>query len=109
MDLQGWDVVTASNVAAVNKVLAGSTSTTLPTFSFENTSLAIAMSGDFGPWTIQPGGSANRINLMVPITSGTLTAPQFRAPIDLAARDDGSGRADATRARHAPSTSAALV
>nr|WP_029031728.1 TULIP family P47-like protein [Salinarimonas rosea] len=84
MDLQGWDVVTASNVAAVNKVLAGSTSTTLPTFSFENTSLAIAMSGDFGPWTIQPGGSANRINLMVPITSGTLTAPQFRAPIDLA-------------------------
>ncbi|MGP9819082.1 TULIP family P47-like protein [Salinarimonas sp. NSM] len=84
MDLQGWDVITASNIAAVNAVLAHATSTTLPSFSFTNTSLAISMKGDFGPWAIQPGGSANRINLMVPITSGTLSAPQFRQPIDLA-------------------------
>lgn len=83
MDLHGWDVVTAVDIATINNVLEKSTSSLLPVFDFTNTSLDISFSGKFGPWLIQPGGSANRIKMMVPITSGTLTAPQFREPIDL--------------------------
>lgn len=83
MDLHGWDIVTAVDIATVNNVLAKSTSTLMPTFNFENSAMSISFAGDFGLWLIQPGGSANRIKMMVPITSGSLSAPQFPQPIDL--------------------------
>lgn len=78
----GWDVIYASSVEKLNEVLAASTAKLLPTFSFTDQSLQIDFSGDFGPWAIQPGGSANRINLKVPITSGSLQGP-FPSTIDL--------------------------
>lgn len=84
MDLHGWDVVTAVDIQSVNNVLSKSSSALLPVFDFSNSALAINFSGNFGAWLIQPGGSANRIKMMVPITSGSLSAPQFRQPIDLA-------------------------
>ncbi|WBO21379.1 TULIP family P47-like protein [Sphingomonas abietis] len=84
MDTHGWDVISASNIATVNSVLSRSMTALLATFDFSNTAMDITLSGQFDPWTIQPGGSANRIKLMMPIAHGTLTAPPFRQPIDLA-------------------------
>ena len=83
MDMGGWDVIYASNVDKLNAVLAQSSQKLLPSFSFSDSAMQIAFSGSFGPWAIQSGGTANRINLLVPITSGQLTAPQFSNPISL--------------------------
>lgn len=83
MDMGGWDVVYASDVAELNKVLAASTTKLLPTFSFRDNKLQLDFSGSFGPWSIQPGGTANRINLRVPVKTGNLTFPAFAKPIQL--------------------------
>ena len=83
MDMGGWDVITASNVAKINAVLAASTGKLLPQFSFTDSAQALSFQGSFGPWAIQPGGSANRINLLVPITTGTLSFPEFSTPLSL--------------------------
>ncbi|MEM9293125.1 MAG: TULIP family P47-like protein [Acidobacteriota bacterium] len=83
MQMNGWDVIYASNVSQLNQVLAASSAKLLPSFSFEDKTLELSFSGKFGPWSIQPGGSANRINLQVPITSGSLSSPAFSKPISL--------------------------
>lgn len=77
MDMGGWDVIYASSVDKLNQVLAASSSQLIPTFSYSNASLDLKFSGSFGPWEIQKGGTANRINLLVPIVSGTLSFPQI--------------------------------
>jgi hypothetical protein len=75
MDMKGWDVVYASSVARLNEVLAASSQQLLPTFSYTDGATGVSFSGTFGPWAIRPGGSANRINVQVPIAHGVLTAP----------------------------------
>ncbi|MBO0930059.1 TULIP family P47-like protein [Fibrella aquatilis] len=77
MDAGGWDVIYASDVARLNVVLGQSSQQFMPTFSCNNTAMQVSFSGNFGPWMITPGGSANRINVQVPVTQGTLTAPGF--------------------------------
>ena len=72
MDMGGWDVIYASNITQLNKVLAQSSQELLPTFSYTNDAMGIAFSGTFGAWSIRPGGTANRINLQVPINQGVL-------------------------------------
>jgi len=75
MDMKGWDVVYASSVARLNEVLAVSSQQLLASFSYTDDATGVSFSGTFGPWVIRPGGSANRINVLVPIAHGTLTAP----------------------------------
>ena len=75
MDMNGWDVIYASSVSRLNEVLAASSQQLLPSFSYTDEATGVSFSGTFGPWAIRPGGSANRINVLVPIAHGTLTAP----------------------------------
>ncbi|KAB7732509.1 TULIP family P47-like protein [Rudanella paleaurantiibacter] len=77
MDAGGWDVIYASDVARLNVVLGESSQQFMPTFSFNDSSTQVSFNGTFGPWAITPGGSANRINVQVPVTQGTLNAPGF--------------------------------
>jgi hypothetical protein len=83
VDMGGWDVVYASSVAKLNSVLEASSSQLLPTFSYDNPSQQLAFSGTFGPWSIQPGGTANRINLQVPIATGQITSPALADTVSL--------------------------
>lgn len=78
MDMGGWDVIYASSVARLNAVLAQSSQQLIPSFSYSDET-GVSFSGNFGPWNIRPGGSANRINLQVPISSGQLNAPGLDA------------------------------
>lgn len=73
MDMGGWDVVYASGVKSINAVLANSMEKLLATFAYSDANTGVSISGTFGPWSIRPGGTANRINVQVPITQGTLT------------------------------------
>ncbi len=77
MDMSGWDVIYASSVAKLNEILAQSSQQLLPSFSYSNDAMQINFQGTFGPWAIRPGGSANRINIQVPVKTGTLNAPGF--------------------------------
>ena len=77
MDAGGWDVIYASDVARLNVILGSSSQQFMPTFSYSDTATELSFSGNFGPWVITPGGSANRINVQVPVTEGTLNAPGF--------------------------------
>lgn len=77
MDMKGWDVIYASGAGRLNQILAASSHQLLPSFSYSSQATQVSLSGTFGPWAIQPGGTANRINLKVPVTEGTLSAPGF--------------------------------
>lgn len=77
MEMGGWDVIYASDVSRLNAVLAASTQKLLPSFSYSDDNTGISFSGTFGPWAIRPGGSANRINLQVPIAQGVLNGGGF--------------------------------
>ncbi len=77
MDMGGWDVIYASDVARLNAVLAQSSQQLIPSFSYSDDNLGLSFHGTFGPWSIRPGGSANRINLQVPIKEGVLNAGGF--------------------------------
>ncbi len=70
MDTHGWDVVFAADVAVVNAALAKSTGALVSTFSFESPDAAA--SGQFGEWSIVPGGAGRLLFLKVAIQSGRL-------------------------------------
>lgn len=77
MEMGGWDVIYASNVTKLNAVLAASMQKLLTTFSYSDANTGISFSGTFAPWSIRPGGTANRINVQVPIKEGTLNGGGF--------------------------------
>lgn len=82
MDMGGWDVIYASSVSRLNAVLAQSRPQLLASFSYSDQT-GVEFSGDFGPWQIVSGGSANRINVQVPITQGTLSGPGLASAVSL--------------------------
>src|SRR5215207_8650885 len=73
----GWDVIYASDVTRLNALLAASSQQLIPSFSYSDNNTGIAFSGTFGPWSIRPGGTANRINLQVPVAQGVLNGAGF--------------------------------
>lgn len=75
MDMGGWDVVYASGVSNLNKVLATSMHQLLVEFEYHDNN--VELKGTFDAWSIRPGGTANRINVQVPIRDGVLNGAGF--------------------------------
>lgn len=82
MDMGGWDVIYASSVSCLNQVLAENSKDLLTTFSYRSSVREVALAGIFGAWSIEPGGTANRINLKTPIKQGTLTLGMINYSLD---------------------------
>lgn len=82
MDMGGWDVIYASSVSSLNQILTERMNELMTTFSYRSPGTEVALAGIFGAWSIQPHGTANRINLKVPIKQGTLTAGLVNYTLD---------------------------
>lgn len=81
MDLFGWDVVSATDIALVNSALEHGADKVIP--SFEVKEPGISASGKFGAWKIVPGASGTMLMLSIAIASGSVT-PDGGAAVDLA-------------------------
>lgn len=71
MDMHNWDMVCAITCSQLNDRLREEVHKNLGTFSFTD-SAGNQISGEFGGWEIVPGGDAQRINLITPVSTGAL-------------------------------------
>lgn len=72
MNTYGWDTVFVADIATINAALSKSTAQLVETFEFN--SQGFEVNGEFGDWSIVPGGSGNLLLLQLDITSGELTS-----------------------------------
>lgn len=68
MNLKGWDIISITPLAVLNKALKQS----WKGFDFNHKTSEYEMSGKFGVWTIVPGGSLSHVRISCPITDGVL-------------------------------------
>lgn len=71
MDMHNWDMVCAVACSRLNDQLKAEVHKNLGTFSFADSD-GNRISGEFGGWEIVPGGDAQRINLITPVSTGSL-------------------------------------
>lgn len=76
MDMHNWDMVCAVACSRLNDRLKEEVHKNLGTFSFTDNA-GNQISGEFGGWEIVPGGDGQRINLITPVTAGTLMSPDL--------------------------------
>ncbi|MGV2814527.1 TULIP family P47-like protein [Enterobacter cancerogenus] len=103
--MYNWDMVCATRCSRLNDRLKEEVHKNLGAFSFTDPA-GNQISGEFGSWEIVPGGDAQRINLITPVTTGTLmvagTGEQSitfdglcpKLQIELAFVSGGNGNAD---------------
>lgn len=70
----GWDTVFAMHIADVNAAIAAQKSSP-PSFSRNDPDEGYAIAGDFGDWSIVPGGDGDLVCLGLPIKNTTVTGP----------------------------------
>ena len=70
--MYNWDIVCAIACSELNSRLKEEIHTNLGKFSF-NDLAGNHISGEFSGWEIVPGGDAQRINLITPVSTGALT------------------------------------
>ena len=70
MNLDGWDTCSIVSIDLVNAALAEAGSKVIRTFSYREDGLEV--SGAFGSWSLQPGGTLRLVNVTMPITKGTI-------------------------------------
>ncbi|EPY7114104.1 TULIP family P47-like protein [Klebsiella variicola] len=74
MDIYNWDMVCAVSCAELNKKLKTASRDTFGEFSWSD-SEGNEISGEFKGWEIVPGGDAQRICIITPLSAGELTVP----------------------------------
>ncbi len=70
MNLYGWDTGYATSIVEVNQALADPT---VRPVAFDVTAQGISVQGQFGAWTIVPGGSGQLMRLQTAIASGSIS------------------------------------
>ena len=70
MDLYGWDTAYATSIAEVNHSLADPKA--VPA-AFNITAQGMSVQGQFGAWSIVPGGSGELLHLQTAIVSGNIS------------------------------------
>lgn len=70
MDLYGWDTGYATTIAEVNQALADPAARPA---GFNVTAQGMTVQGQFGAWSIVPGGSGVLLHLQTAITSGSIS------------------------------------
>ena len=70
MNLDGWDTCSIVSIDLVNAALARAGDRVIRTFSYAEDGLEV--SGTFGAWALQPGGTYRLVNVTMPITTGEI-------------------------------------
>ncbi len=73
MDTHGWDLVTACSQDKLNALLATRLQKTPPTVTYSDGS-GLQIAATFDPWKISSFGSDNRLTMILPIRTGSLTS-----------------------------------
>jgi hypothetical protein len=81
MDLNGWDTAFVANADVINDALGRSTAKLCQKFSYSEG--GFSASGEFGTWSIVPGGSQDLLMLQIEILSGSMVMTADGAPIDV--------------------------
>lgn len=76
MDMHNWDMVCAVSCSRLNDRLKEEVHKNLGTFTFTEQA-GNQISGEFGGWEIVAGGDAQRINILMPISTGLLSSPDL--------------------------------
>lgn len=84
MDFHGWDIVGACRLDRVNSLLAKRMTATPPTAKYQD-GKGVSLDITFGPWVITTLSSSNRLNMTLPITTGTFKSDSvFAGPTPVA-------------------------
>ncbi|VVA49795.1 Clostridium P-47 protein [Serratia ficaria] len=84
MDIYNWDMVCAVSCTELNKKLKAASQDAFGNFRWSDDE-GNAISGTFSGWEIVTGGDAQRINIIAPLSMGTLTIPALgknNVPVD---------------------------
>jgi hypothetical protein len=79
MDLGGWDLVFAIDIAQINVAFSTQRAKLIQSFDFTT---PVSAKGNFGDWKIVEGGAGNLLNLSIAIENGTLNAASGPIPLD---------------------------
>ena len=69
--LYGWDTISLTDVRLVNEALARQANQLITEFDYKDEDAEL--SGRFGAWRIEPGGSFQQMTLSIPVASGTMS------------------------------------
>ncbi|CAI2793757.1 Clostridium P-47 protein [Serratia grimesii] len=82
MDIYNWDMVCAVSCRELNKKLKLASRDAFGTFSWSDDE-GNKITGEFDGWEIVPGGDAQRINIVTPLSTGRLEATVLGQHVDV--------------------------